>query len=257
MKKYILGGSIIAAIILLLILNPFVTVGTGEKGIVLNFGAFNGQVMDAGLHLRMPVMQKIVKIDVQTQKDEVDASAASKDLQNVTAKLALNYHLQPENVGKLFQNIGLDYDSRIIDPAIQEAIKSVTSHFTAEELITRRQEVKDQAKSVLVERLSKQFITVDDLSIVNFAFSQSFEQAIEAKVTAEQNALASKNKLEQVKFEAQQKIETAKAEAESIKIKAAALAQNQELVKLNAVDKWDGKLPTYMGNGPVPFLDLK
>jgi regulator of protease activity HflC (stomatin/prohibitin superfamily) len=241
-----------------LVFSSFTLVPAGARGVLLSFGATQERILGEGLNFKIPFVQRVVKIDVKTQKNEVDAGAASKDLQNVTARLALNYHIQPESVGKLYQSIGLDYQARIIDPAIQEAIKSVTSKFTAEELITRRQEVKDQAKIVLVERLSKQFIVVDDLSIVNFSFSNSFDQAIEAKVTAEQNALAARNKLEQVKFEAQQKIETAKADAESIRIQAQALAQNQELVKLKAVEKWNGVLPTTMLPGStVPFLDLK
>ncbi len=212
--------------------------------------------MDAGLHLRTPIVQSVVKINVQTQKEQVDASAASKDLQDVTTTLALNYHLAPEGVGKLYQNIGIDYKSRVIDPAIQEAIKGVTAKYTAEELVTRREEVKSEAKQALSDRLLNDFIIVDDLSIVNFAFSDSFNKAIEEKVTAEQDALAAKNKLEQIKYEAEQTVTTATAAAQAIKIKADALAQNQELVKFNAVEKWDGKLPTYMGSGPVPFLDL-
>jgi len=258
-KAIIASVLLFIAIVLFIILKPFTTISAGQRGIVLNWGAFNGTVLQPGLNWKTPIAQSVIKIDVQTQKDEVEASAASKDLQNVTTKIALNYHLQPEQVGTLYQNIGLDYDSRIIDPAVQEAIKSVTSKFTAEELITHRQEVKDQVKAMLVERLTKQYVSVDEVSIVNFAFSPSFEQAIEAKVTAEQNALAQKNKLEQVKYEAQQQIETAKAQAESIQIQANAInAQGgADYVKLQAINKWDGKLPTSMPpNGTVPFIDL-
>lgn len=259
-KKLLTGAiALVIALAIFILLKPFTTISAGQRGIVLNWGAFNGAVLQPGLNWKTPIAQSVIKIDVQTQKDEVEASAASKDLQNVTTKIALNYHLQPEQVGALYQNIGLDYDSRVIDPAVQEAIKSVTSKFTAEELITHRQEVKDQVKAMLVERLSKQFISVDEVSIVNFSFSQSFEQAIEAKVTAEQNALAQKNKLEQVKYEAQQQIETAKAQAESIKIQATAInAQGgADYVKLQAIGKWDGHLPTSMPpNGTVPFIDL-
>jgi regulator of protease activity HflC (stomatin/prohibitin superfamily) len=257
MKAAIGGVSAVILVVLLVIFWPLTTVGAGERGIVLTWGAYNGQVMQPGLNLRTPIAQRVVKFDVQTQKGETDASAASRDLQTVTAKVAINFHVQPEKVGDLYQRIGLDYADRIIAPAIQEAVKATTAKFTAEELITKRQQVKEEARTILSARLSKDFIVVDDFSIVNFDFSQSFNQAIEAKVTAEQNALAAKNKLEQVKFEAQQQIETAKAQAESIRIQAQALAQNQELVKLKAVEKWDGKLPTYMLNNVTPFLDIQ
>ena len=156
--------------------------------------------------------------------------------------------------------IGKEYRERIIDPALQEAVKSATALYTAEELITKRPEVKDTIKTLLVERLSQEYILVDEFSIVNFDFSPSFNQAIEAKVTAEQNALASKNKLEQVKYEAEQRIATAKGEAEAIRIQADAI-QSQggaEYVNLKAIEKWNGVLPSYMmGNGTVPFVTIK
>lgn len=260
MKKYIVGVLALVVLILLIVLNPFTTIGTGARGVVLDFGAFNGKVLSPGLHWLTPITQDVIEVDVQTQKTETPVAAASKDLQTVTATVALNYRLDPAKVGDLYQKVGLDYANRIIAPAIQEAVKATTAKFTAEELITRRQDVKEQTKVILVDRLSKENILVEDLAIVNFDFSASFNAAIEAKVTAEQSALAAKNKLEQVKFEAQQQIETAKAEAESIKIQASAVnAQGgADYVKLQAISKWNGALPTTMlPNGSVPFLDLK
>lgn len=252
-------GSVIGILLafFLLINNPLTTISAGSRGVVLTWGAFNGQVMQPGLNWMTPIAQRVVEIDVQTQKIETQVGAASKDLQTVTTVVALNFHIDPAKVGDLYQKTGTSYADRIIAPAIQEAVKGVTAGFTAEELITRRQEVKEQTRTILLARLAKDFIMVEELSIVNFDFSHSFNEAIEAKVTAEQKALAAKNKLEQVKFEAQQKIETAKADAESIRIQAQALAQNQELVKLKAVEKWDGKLPTYMLGNSVPFVDVK
>jgi regulator of protease activity HflC (stomatin/prohibitin superfamily) len=260
MRQFSLISLLIAAIatvFLFSLLNPFVQIGTGERGIVLNFGAYSGEIMQPGLRWRWPIMQSVVQMDVQTQKAETDVSAASSDLQSVRTTVALNYHLDPAKVGELYQKLGRDFEGRVIAPAVQEAVKSVTARFTAEELITQRQQVKEDTRIVITDRLARDFITVEDLSIVDFRFSDSFDKSIEAKVTAEQDALAAKNKLEQVKFEAQQKIETAKADAESIRIQAQALAQNQELVKLKAVEKWDGKLPTYMLGESVPFVDLK
>lgn len=257
MMKYVLGVGVLIGVVLLLVLNPFTTVGTGERGVVLDFGAFNGKILSPGMNMIMPIKQDVVTMNVQTQKEETQANAASKDLQAVSAVVALNYHLDPSKVGEIYQDVGLDYAGRIISPSIMEAVKASTAKFTAEELITRRQEVKEQIKVLLAGRLSQKHIIVEDVAIVDFDFSASFNEAIEAKVTAEQQALAAKNKLEQVKFEAQQKIETAKAEAESIRIQAQALAQNQELVKLKAVEKWNGILPTTMlPGGSVPFLNI-
>lgn len=261
MSKYAISvvfGLIIIAF-LVLILNPFVIITAGERGIVLNWGAVSDKVLDEGLNVIMPVMQKVVKIDVKIQKEETLATAASKDLQTVSTTLALNYHIDAKNVNALWQKIGKDYKMRIIDPAIQEAMKAITAKYTAEELITKRQLVKDEVKQILNARLLKEFILVDELSIVNFEFSPSFNQAIEAKVTAEQSALAAKNKLSQVKFEAEQRVATAQAEATAIKIQVEAITQQggENYVNLKAIEKWDGHLPTQMiPNGALPFLKL-
>ncbi len=257
-KKY--SKHVIAIIILLiLILGSFVIVEAGERGVVLTLGKVSDKVLTEGLHLKLPLIQKVEKLDVKTQKEQVDASAASKDLQTVTAKVALNYHLDASNVNHLWQSIGSEYKSRIIDPAIQEAVKAVTAKYTAEELITLRAQVKEDAKLVLRERLTPEFIAVDELSIVDFDFSQSFNDAIEAKVTAEQNALAAKNKLEQVKYEAEQRVTTAKGEAEAIRIQAQAIQQQggAAYVNLKAVEKWNGTLPTYMLGNSVPFINIQ
>ena len=259
----LLVGKIIIQVVLglvglVIIFGSFRVVGAGERGVVLTLGQVSDGVWSEGLHLKLPLVQSVKILDVKTQVESIDATAASKDLQNVTARVALNYHLDSERVNKLWQSLGAEYKIRIIDPAIQEAVKAVTAKYTAEELITKRPLVKDDIKVALAERLNKEFIIVDEFSIVNFDFSTSFNQAIEAKVTAEQNALASKNKLEQVKYEAEQRIAEAKGEAEAIRIQAQAI-QNQggaEYVNLKAIEKWNGTLPQYMLGNTTPFINL-
>jgi len=258
-KKFIKKGVMgLIILILAIIFWPLTTIKAGERGIVLRFGAVN-RILESGLHLVLPIGEQIKMINVQTQKEQIDSGAASKDLQTVTAVVALNYHLIPEQVGNLWKTLGGDYKIRIIDPAIQESVKSATAKFTAEELITKRTEVKDLIKLSLTERLLKEFIIVDELSIVNFNFSKSFNEAIESKVTAEQNALTQKNKLEQIKFEAQQTIEKARAEAEAIRIQAQAINSQggADYVALKAVEKWNGQLPIQMIPGEsVPFINV-
>ncbi|MBU1091721.1 prohibitin family protein, partial [Patescibacteria group bacterium] len=138
--KYIAIGLI--AIIILF--GSFGTIGAGERGVLLQFGAVKDKIFDEGLYIKIPIIQDVVKIDVKIQKDEIPASASSKDLQIVTSKIALNYHLDPNSVNKIWQEIGKNYNTRIIAPSIQEAVKSVTAKFTAEELITKREEVKEK-----------------------------------------------------------------------------------------------------------------
>jgi regulator of protease activity HflC (stomatin/prohibitin superfamily) len=255
----VIAFVVIVLLTLILLFTSFKIVGAGERGVVLTMGQVSDNVLGEGLHFKIPFIQKIKTLDVKTQVENVSATAASKDLQNVTAVVALNYHLEAEKVNKLWQSIGSDYKIRIIDPAIQEAVKAITAKYTAEELITKRPQVKEDARLALSERLSKEFIVVDEFSIVNFDFSSSFNAAIEAKVSAEQNALASKNKLEQVKYEAEQRIVTAKGEAEAIRIQAEAITSQggAEYVNLKAVEKWNGTLPTYMMGQATPFINLK
>lgn len=250
--------SILGVILLAVLFGSSGTISAGYKGVKTQFGAVKG-VVDSGLYFKMPFIQKVVKMNVQTQKEQIDAEAASADLQNVKATVALNYNLYPDKVSELFNKIGNDYKSRIIDPAIQEAVKAATAKHTAEELITKRAEVRDEMKTLLTARLAPEFIQVSEVSIVNFDFSSSFNQAIEAKVTAEQNALAAKNKLEQVKYEADQRVASAEAEAKAIQIQAQAINSQggADYVHLKAIEKWNGILPTQMiPGGTVPFINL-
>jgi regulator of protease activity HflC (stomatin/prohibitin superfamily) len=226
---------------------------------VLNWGGVSNIVLEEGIHWVTPIKSSVEKLDIKTQKEEVAVNAASKDLQTVTSTVALNFHLDAGKVNDLWQKIGKSYKERIIDPAIQEAMKSTTAKYTAEELITKREVVKNEAKENLKLRLANEYLIVDELSIVNFDFSTSFNSSIEQKVKAEQDALTAKNKLEQIKFEASQTIETAKAQAESIKIQAQAINSQggADYVALQAIKQWNGVLPQYMiPNSTVPFINI-
>lgn len=245
--------------VLALLLNPIVLISAGERGVVLNLGAVSNTVMNEGLNFRTPFIQSVHVFDVKMQKDEIETGAASKDLQEVKTTIALNYHLMPDQVNKLYQNIGTDFKSRVIDPSIQEAVKAATAKFTAEEAITKRQAVREEMKRLITDRLQREYILVDEVSITDFDFSNEFNRAIELKVTAEQQALKAKNDLERVKMEAEQRIAQAKAEAEAIRIQAESISKQggQSYVQLKAIEKWNGVLPVQMiPNATVPFLDL-
>lgn len=237
-------------------LSPFTVVNAGHRGVVTHFGTVEEVVLDEGFHWINP-FSSVTEVDVRTAKLQADASAASKDLQTVSATVATNYHLVPSLVNKLYQNVQGDYAVTVVAPAIQDSVKAATSQFTAEELITKRGEVSDTIKELLAIRLQP-YAGVDSISIVNFDFSASFNEAIEAKVTAEQNALAAKNLLEQKKYEGEQTIVTAQAEAEAIRIKSQAAESQggQAYIELQAIQAWDGKLPTYMMGDTVPFINL-
>lgn len=259
-NKWLKYGIATAVVLIALVaLSPLTTIQAGHRGVVLNWGAVSGKVLNEGLHFRIPVVQKIVKFNVQTVKMEVQASAYSKDIQTVEAIMALNYHVNPEGVNTLYQTIGKDYESRIISPAVQESVKAATAKYTAQELVEKRAAVKDEIKASLISRLSIENITVDEVSIVNFDFSDEYETAVEGKQKAQQDALKAENDLKRVKFEAEQRVAQATAEAEAIRIQAQAITQQggANYVQLKAVEKWDGQLPTqFVPGSSVPFLQL-
>lgn len=219
-------------------------IGAGERGVLLTFGKPSMNAMGEGLHFKIPVVQGVAKLDVKTQKYEVDADSVTKDLQSVNTKIALNYHLNPEATPKLYQEIGLDYRARIIEPAIQEAVKAVMAKYKIEELTDRRPEISMGAKSLLSEKLGKYHVSVDDFNIVNFDWSEEFKKNIENKLIAEQKKLTAERDLDRIRIEADQKVVQAEAEAESIKIQSEALKQSNDVLELRWIEKWDGIMPT-------------
>jgi prohibitin 2 len=252
--------TIVVILILLYLLAPFASVPAGHRGVVTTFGNPSLQIYSEGLHFRWPLAQKMNLVSVAIQKDEGDGDAASKDLQTVHTKIAINYHVRPDAVVSVFRDLGNEPSERIIVPSVQEAVKAVTARFTAEELISRRAEVRDQIVLVLTERMTRHGLVVDEFSIINFNFSKSFNDAIEAKTVADQLKMKAERDLQRIEVEAKQKITRAKAEAESLALQRAQVTP--ELLRLRetenqakAIEKWDGHLPTTTG-GAVPFINL-
>jgi len=252
---------IVAILVVFLFFRPWVQVGAGERGVVLNFGAVQDTVLDEGLHFRMPIKQKVAIMDVKVQKAVTDATSASADLQDVTSSVALNYHVVPDKANVVYQTLGVEFKERIIDPAIQEVMKAVSARYTAEELITKRAAVSEAMRANLAETLLPNNIAVDAVSIVAFSFSKIFTEAIESKQTAEQLALKAKRDLDRIKIEAEQKITAARAEAESLRLQRANISPDLiELRKieanLKAIEKWNGILPQVTGGGALPFIGV-
>ena len=251
--KWLLAGILL----LILGLGSSGTVNYGERGVLLRFGAVTGNVKNEGLYFKIPFIDHVEILDIKTKKSEVDADASTKDLQMVTSKVALNYHINPTGIAQFFQKFGNNFELNVLDPGLQEILKAVTARYTAEEVIIKREQVREDTNALLRERFLPQGMVIDGLNIVSFHFSKVFNDAIEAKVTAEQNALAAKNKLEQVKFEAQQMVEAANGKAKAIQVEASAIANNPLVLQLRALEKWNGILPQYVGSGSIPFIQLK
>jgi len=244
------------ALFLVWVFSPFVIIGAGERGVVFNqLHGIENKILPEGFSFIIPVIQRVVKMDVRIRKSDTRATAASKDLQTVATEIVLNFHLFPDKVNKIYQEIGLDYEKRIIDPAVQEIVKAVCAEFTAEELITKRQLVKDEIKTSLHKRLTTSYISLDELNITDFQFSKIFNEAIESKQTAEQLALKAGRDLERVRIEGQQKVVQAKAEAESQRIQKETISPI--ILQLRAIEKWDGKFPQVLGgSGAMPFINI-
>ena len=255
----ILAG-VVGIMLLILIPMSIYTVGPGMRGVVTTWGKVSNENLGEGLHFVMPIAQKVIKVDTKIYKSETVASAASKDVQEVHAKIALNYHVSPGKAHVLFQTVGVDFKERIIDPSVQEAFKAITARYVAADLIQKREHVSAETKDLLKLKLLEYNIIVDGFNTVDFGFSKNFTESVEAKQVAEQKALQAKNDLERIKTEAQQKIESAKAEAESLRLQKQNVSQ--ELIELRkveanimAIKKWDGKLPDVVG-GAMPFVNV-
>lgn len=270
-KNGVISGFFII-LILIVVFGSYTIIGPGQRGVIVQFGKVSDRVMGEGLNFKMPFRDNIIKISVQTQTvkfdnqlargDNTEASSmfcATKDLQDVQISVIVNYHLDANRVNKTYQQYGSTYQANIIEPIIREVIKSQAALYTAEELVTKRADFSDKVSIILNEKIASKNSIFERLNITNFQFSDSFSKAIEAKVTAEQNALAAKNKLEQVKFEANQRVAQANGEAEAIKIQANAIqAQGgAEYVKLKWVEKWNGALPTTsLGADSIPLVSM-
>ena len=258
--KKIVIGCIIAIFVIILIVTTFYTVPAGHRGVVMTMGKVNLESMNEGIHIKAPFIQTVKKFEIKTRKIEVSADASSADLQDVQTTIALNYHLKADSVPRLYQELGSDYQTRVIDPSIQESVKAVQAKYTAEELVTKRAEVRTEIQRFIDEKLDKFYIEVDDFNIINFQFSEEFDKAIEEKVTAEQKMLKAERDLERIIIEKEQIIATAQAEAESLRLQKQEITPDliklrQVEVQRSAVEKWDGVLPKITG-GAIPFIQL-
>ena len=256
------AGIAIVLLVLVVLGGSMGTVGAGAQGVLLRFGAVTGEIKDEGLYFKLPFVNQVVLMSTQIQKYTATATSSSKDLQVVSTEVTLNFQLNASQVGEIYRTMRRQYENRIIQPFIQEAVKSVTANYNAEELITQRPAVKSALQDFVTQRLAPLGMNVVELSITDFQFSAGFQQSIEAKVTAVQQALEAENALARVEFEAQQQIAKARAEAEGLRLqKQQITSQLLELRKIEvqgrAVEKWNGVMPQVVtSGGPVPMLDV-
>jgi prohibitin 1 len=254
-KKILVGGGIL--LFVFLFFRPFAIVNAGERGVVMRFGQVQGGVLNEGLHLVIPFITAVKNLSVRVQRSDIKAQAASKDLQDVTTEVALNWHIDPVKVNTVYQRVGDETQilERIINPAVSEVLKAATAKKNVEEILTKRTELKQEIDQALKTRLAGYGLAVDDVSLVDFGFSPEFNKSIEAKQIAEQEAKQAEFVALKASKDAEAEVNRAKGQAEAQRLQK--LTLTPDLLQKQAIEKWDGKFPTYMGgNGQLPFINL-
>lgn len=253
---FLLAGGIFV-LIAVLFFKPFTIVNAGERGVVMRFGKVQDLIFDEGIHPIVPVVTSVRTLSVRVQKNDISAEASSKDLQDVKTDVAVNWHIDPSKVNQVFQRVG-DQEQiifRIITPAVSEVVKAATARKTAEEIITKRSELKQEIDLQLKERLAAYGILVDDVSLVNFSFSAEFAKAVESKQIAEQQAKQAEFNALKAEKEAKAEVNRAKGQAEAQRLQRETITP--ALLQKQAIEKWDGKFPTVMGgDGALPFINI-
>src|SRR5215218_4665345 len=258
-------------------------VDAGNRGVLVQFGNVDtDSSLDEGIHFVVRFRDNVIQMEVRTQKIVEDTTSASKDLQDVSTQVALNYHVNPDRAQVFYQQLGFEYPNFVIVLAIQESVIQVTARFNAEELITKRETVKNQIEEQITARLAAYNIIADAVSITDFQFSQLFKQAVEAKVAAQQRALQAQNELRRIQIEAQQNegqaigeqkaniaraegikqsnVLQAQGEAQAITIIDQQLRNNPTYLEWLKTTRWDGVLPLVTGGGGgqgvTPFIEI-
>ena len=265
--KKVLLVAVIAVAVLVVGFSAFTVVPAGSTGVLVTLGKVSETPLQEGLHFKLPFVQSIETVSNKIQKIEVAAPAVSKDLQSINSSIAVNFRVGNKSAAYIYKNIGSDYQSVVLLPAVQESMKSVTAKYTAEELITERATVGQEVQEALSAKVSGYGVVIEKFNIVNFEFSAEFDNAIEAKQVAEQNLIKTKTEQEQAiviaEAEAKKKLIEAEAEAKAILQKAEAQAEanrkiaaslSEEMIEYAKVEKWDGKLP--IATDGNTFLDI-
>ena len=254
-KKSIWLVIVLVLAVIILVTNSIHMIPAGNVGLITRWGAAQ-RVAYPGLGVHAPFAESVVLMSVRTQKDQVEATAMSKDMQLATSSVAINYHLDGTQAISVYQNVGPNYADVIIAPAVQNTFKATTAQFSAEELITHREIVRQQAENSLKDELAKHHIIVENFNIVNFDFSPEFQAAIEQKQVAQQQVETAKQRLNQAQIDAQAEVARAQGQADAQKALKDTGALTQEFLNYLFLTKWNGILPQVMSSGTNTMIDV-
>lgn len=249
-KKVIIAVVIVLALIIFGF-SSFAIVSPGHTGVVVTLGKVSDKVLEEGIHFKVPFIQRVEQIDNRVLKTEVESNAASKDLQTISSKVSINYRVNKSSSADIYKNVGSDFTNVIVNPAIQECVKSIAAKYTAEQLITNRAIVSTEMEEAISQKINPYGLSIEVFNIVNFDFSEEFNKAIEAKQTAQQSALKAEQDLARIKVEAEQTVEKAKAEAEAYKLKNEQITD--KVIMMEFIDKWNGELPKVASDAGALF----
>lgn len=234
----------------------FEIVDTGHRGVETRFGEVVGESLPEGFHTYNPFTSDIVEMDTRVLRVDANEKTYTKDVQLTNLQYAVNFNLKRDAAHLIYREVGEDWQEKLVDPVIRGSIKAAIGRWDAVDLIANRDKATMEITEAIVRDLDAKNVTVVGFELTDITFQPEFEKAVEAKVTAIQDAIRSQNETVRFEEEAKQKVITAKAEAESMRIRANALTQNAALVEYEAVQKWDGQLPQYVLGGATPFINL-
>ncbi len=259
LPKKTISVIVVLLVAIVVLLNCVTIVDAGHTGVINTLGNVSENVLQEGIHLKIPFIQTIIKMDNRIVKLEVQTEAFSKDLQTVETKLAINYRVSKDKSYAIYKNVGSDYETILVSPAVNEVLKAITAKYTAEESVANRSLISQGLIEELNNKLNKNGIFVEDVNIINFEFSEAYIAAIEEKQVAEQRLLKARTEKEEA-------IVKAEAEAETLRIQSEAQAKannilnkslNENLIKYELIKKWNGEMPMVTdGNTIIDFSEF-
>lgn len=263
MRLIVAAVIVVVLLISVFVLWPFASVPAGYVGVMTSFGAPSATVYDPGIHFRLPISQSMHNVYIGVFKAESDVAGSSKDLQQADMKVSVNFNILPSAAVGVYANLGGDPWAQVMDPAVHDTVKAVAARYDATDLIQKRDQVSQEIREALLTRFKNIGVNVSAVNIVDFQFSKQFNDAIEAKITAQQNALRVENEITQTKWEAQKRVveseaalQVAENTAKANDLMGKSLEANPALIEKLKVEKWDGHYPTYMMGGALPMIQL-
>lgn len=232
-----------------------------QRGVVLSWGKYS-ETLGPGMHAINPITDEVVKFTTRTDLKTVTIDAGSNDLQTVKVTTQVNFHIDPSKVDLIYKTYGEDYVENILVPKINETITGVTPQYKVEDMLQKREEIRDRMRSTLRVKLdsAKAPIIIDGLAVTSFEFSKEFKASVEEKQVQDQKAQKEKYITQQMEEQNKQKVNAARADSQAIAIRMKALSQHggSAYLTLQFIEKWNGQLPTYMAgdNKLMPMLDV-